>query len=336
VTKRAHPIAFLTVSLVATTGVACGTAGSDDAPKGRIAFTIPVDGEWRPAIANADGSGDPTVLPQPVEPGWAEWSPDGKKIAFNHDDFLVVNADGTGLRQVADSFQQGFAWAPDGDQIATLEGPELYVVDADGTDRRLISRGQGPLESVSWSPDGRTIAYTAYNPDEGYRIHLADSDGTGKRALTLGSRPSWSPDGNLIAFGRTLWPPYYVVGSTGEERERPSSVYVIDNDGGGERRLGRGNGPLWSPDGSRIAFTRDRAVYVIDSDGGGERRIGRGDTVSWSPSGTHIAVLRDSRKPSGPRSKTAIWVLNVDGSGERRIWPRRGLCECSSPAWLPD
>ena len=104
----------------------------------------------------------------------------------------------------------------------------------------------------------------------------------------------------------------------------------------GERRLGRGKGPAWSPDGGRIAFTRDAVVYVIESDGSGERRIGRGDYFSWSPGGTHIAVGRDSKNPSGPRPETAIWVLNVDGSGERRIWPPQGLCECGSPTWLPD
>jgi hypothetical protein len=53
---------LLTVMLVAAADVACSSAGSDDDPEGRIAFAIQLDNAWRLVTANADGSGDLTVL----------------------------------------------------------------------------------------------------------------------------------------------------------------------------------------------------------------------------------------------------------------------------------
>ena len=344
--------------LVTTTGVACAESGSDDGPEGRIAFAIELDGEWRLVTANADGSGDLTVLRDLSEfpTGETKWSPDGKRIASNDLDGLwVINADGTGFREVvADAPEAGLAWSPDGGQLAFLEPGgafsrgAVYVEDADGANRRLIVRCDCDFDSnVAWSPDGGTIAYSDAVLDGA--IHLVHPDGTGRRVLTrgfVGPSPelSWSPDGNQIAFIRPPLP--YVMGSDGVERENSDKplMYVINTDGSGERRLGPGEGPVWSPDGARIAFIRGRVVYAINSDGNGERRLGRGDShLSWSPSGTQIAVRRDFGRPSPTgkfgrpsRKKGAIWVWNVDGSGGRQIWPRPGFCHCGHPAWQPD
>ena len=216
----------------------------------------------------------------------------------------MINADGTGLRDVVARYspEAGFAWSPDGGQLAFFEDPGLYVEDADGANRRLLARCDCRFDSqVAWSPDGGMIAYS-----DSTQIHLVHPDGTGKRTLTqtstggaLSPELSWSPDGNQIAFTRPPFP--YVRGSDGTERANTAEpdLYVISTDGSGELRLGLGKGPVWSPDGGRIAFIRERVVYAIDSDGSGERRLGRGDYhLSWSPSGTQIAVRRDFGRPS--------------------------------------
>ena len=177
-------------------------------------------------------------------------------------------------------------------------------------------------------------------------IRMGPANGCSPKAVlggALSPELSWSPDGNQIAFTRPPFP--YVRGSDGTERANTAEpdLYVISTDGSGELRLGLGKGPVWSPDGGRIAFIRGRVVYAIDSDGSGERRLGRGDYhLSWSPDGTQIAVRRDFGRPSPGKfgglarfGKRAIWVWNVDGSGGRQIWPRQGLCECGHPAWQP-
>jgi Tol biopolymer transport system component len=255
--------------LVAAAGVACGSVGSVDDPEGRIAFAIELNDAWRLVTANADGSGDLTVLRSPSDyRADAAWSPDGKKIAYS-DVYVVevMNADGTGLRQVVGGdvlrgLDTSFAWSPDGGEIAILNAPAaLYVVHADGANLRLIVRCRCvPGTRPAWSPDGRMIAYAEWVGARGIQIRLVNLDGTDKRALTRGgeasSELSWSPDGSQIAFTRAPIP--YVVGSDGIERENPAGpvMYVINGDGSGERRLGRGEEPAWSPDGTRIAFTR--------------------------------------------------------------------------------
>jgi Tol biopolymer transport system component len=330
-------IAIALMLVIGLAGVACRSPESDHTAESRIAFVIELDDALRLVTASADGTGELTVLRDTVDSTFA-WSPDGEKIAFaDLDGVSVMNADGTGTRQVVEgpSFPDSFAWSPDGGQLAIQEtGDQLYTVDADGTNRRLAVRGGWDATPV-WSPDGRKIAYESYSASTGPQLHLINSDGTRQQALARGEAASWSPDGKHIAFQRTPWPPYYMTRDG--ERTHPSSVYVIDSDGRGERRLGRGERIEWSPDGRRIAFARDGVVYVIDHDGRRERRIGRGDYLSWSPSGSQVAVRRDSTDPedSWP-PETAIWVMNVDGSGEHRIWPRRGLCGCGSPAWQPD
>jgi Tol biopolymer transport system component len=309
-------IAVLTVFLVTAGGVGSSGASSDDAAEGRIAFAVEVDGDLRLVTANADGSGDLTVLRHLTEVlgNETKWSPDGQKIASTDGDGLwVINADGTGLREVVAGYspEAGFAWSPDGGRLAFFERPGLYVEDADGANRRLIVRCDCKFDSqVAWSPDGGTIAYS-----DSAQIHLVHPDGTGERALTrsstggaLSPELSWSPDGNQIAFTRPPFP--YVRGSDGIER----------------------------------ANTAKPDLYVISTDGSGERRLGLGDYhLSWSPDGTQIAVRRDFGRPSPTgkfgvpsRKNGAIWVWNGDGSGGRQIWPREGFCHCAHPAWQPD
>ena len=87
-----------------------------------------MDGDWRLVTANADGSGDLTVL-RPLSEVLGDetkWSPDGQKIASTDGDgFWVINADGTGLRDVVARYspEAGFAWSPDGGQLAFFEDP---------------------------------------------------------------------------------------------------------------------------------------------------------------------------------------------------------------------
>ena len=94
--------------------------------------------------------------------------------------------------------------------------------------------------------------------------------------------PRWSPDGRKLLFV--------------SRRNGNPEVYVINADGGGQRRLTRNpaedSDPAWSPDGRKIAFisTRDgeRAIYVMNADGSQQRSVTRGirrigSGFAWSP-----------------------------------------------------
>jgi Tol biopolymer transport system component len=151
-----------------------------------------------------------------------------------------------------------------------------------------------------------------------------------------------SARGGLIAYGcrepNNRWYAICVIGVDGTERKRVTSRLTTTD-------------PAWSPDGSRIAFTRNQEVgsyttftnddvFVVDADGGDVRqvtthRIGRSAwQPSWSPDGRRIAYVNgDSVATSVPSRWGALFVVDADGSDPQRV--TRSSTD-SSPAWSPD
>ncbi len=125
----------------------------------------------------------------------------------------------------------------------------LFVAKSDGSDPKPLIRApeitsQG---SPSWSRDGRLIAFDGWGKTEsggGAAIFVVNPDGSNLRRLTEGAMPSLSPQGHRIAFsryslGRGIW----IMSSNGPDEE----LVQIDEEGWGTD---------WSPDGTRIAYTK--------------------------------------------------------------------------------
>jgi TolB protein len=117
----------------------------------------------------------------------------------------------------------------------------------------------------------------------------------------------------------------------------PSSgggIYLVNNDGGGLARLTEGGFPSFSPDGTRIGFTRAGRVYVMDADGTGiskltdQARAPGG--LAWSPDGTKIAFVgtRDGER--------GLIIVNPDGDGTARFVEIPAEAGESPPSWSPD
>jgi Tol biopolymer transport system component len=117
-------------------------------------------------------------------------------------------------------------------------------------------------------------------------------------------------------------------------------IYVMNADGSGETRLTTTDSvvyfyPDWSPDGTKIAFTRSSGseadVYVMNADGSGETRLtdntGFDGDPSWSPDGTQIAFI--SERVGGPD----VYVMNTDGSNPTRLTTSHTNLY---PDWSPD
>lgn len=209
------------------------------------------------------------------------WSPDGRRIAFTRlgtpenlnwpkRALWVVNADGSGMRQLLSLSRLGrdldvsagpnsIDWSPDGRQLVLMAQYSwwawIYVVNVDGTHlRRLTENAWACDGGPEWSPDGRTIAYWGTPPGarrigpETSEILVMDAAGRDHARLTRNlvgdDNPTWSPDGNKIAFVRTRSP----------QNPGSSDIYVISIDGSGARRLthnGVAEGsPAWQPTGA--------------------------------------------------------------------------------------
>ncbi len=168
------------------------------------------------------------------------------------------------------------------------------------------------------------------------------------RALPAALRPTIAVSQGDGLFVITAAPPAAVTGRIAFASERDEvfnlDIYVINADGSGVTRLttsiATDNGPTWSPDGSRIAFTStrdgDNEIYLMNADGSGQTRLTThlafDVSPAWSPDGSRIAFAsdRDSITPGN----LDIYVFNADGSGLTRLTTNSATDE--GPAWSPD
>jgi len=269
------------------------------------------------------------------------WSPNGTMLVFSRGmaskfrlgqdegPLWLINGDGSSLRRVTDCTPTvcedgGGVWSPDGTRIAFVRsvgnwrpGSGIYTVAPDGSGLSLLAPGG---DDPVWSPDGTKMAFEAVEGLQA-RMYVIDADGSDRRLLVEGSgfpsgpgpyRPTWSPDSSQIAYMFQPGGPHRyvyelrVIGLDGSNaRTRFRSECCVDN----------WLPPLWSPDGSSIAFGWGTRVgsrtgcFLIDPDGNHLRLLGRvwgaEGAFSWSPSGKRLLATVRAR----------LVTIGADGSG---------------------
>ena len=218
-------------------------------------------------------------------------------------------------------------------KIAFTSKGEIYVMNADGSDRTNLTQHPDLDEAPAWSPDGSKIVFHRFQTQgvNNREIYVMNADGSGQTNLTQhpahDSSPAWSPDGSKIAFT--------------SDRDGNDEVYVMNADGSGQTNLTQASThegrPAWSPDGSKIAFQSSRVdtweIYTMNADGSDQINLTqdpRDDTSpAWSPDGSKIA-FHSFRSPGDPD----IYVMNADGTGQTNLTQAAGYDD--SPAWSPD
>ena len=242
------------------------------------------------------------------------WSPDGNQIAFVSSRAL----DGSDAANLAPGHSTH--------NVITLSGgatSNIWIVNSDGAGARPLTRltayGADSF-GMRWSPDGKKIAFASRraldgsdtaNTKDSANIWVVNSDGSGARPLTKLQFASslnlaWSRDGSKIVFvsDRAL------DGSDASNRQKSAqNIWVMNSDGSGAMPLtqlilavGMTQNPVWSPTGTRIAFSSMRALDGSD-DAGTNRNI---------------------------------WVINADGTGAKPLTRFTGAGAFSvAPAWSP-
>lgn len=244
-------------------------------------------------------------------------------------------------------------WSPDRRRIAWVRGwtfgegdqgsaGEIFVADADGSDRRRLTDTRLPNLDPDWAPGSSRLVFERGVGTESDIVTIG-VEGNGEKRLTrddgVDIDPVWSPDGRWIAWSSD------------------GAIRKMRADGTGKRKLtgrvDRGRrvedfAPRWSPNGKRILFVRrlpfgsrsNMELFVIGANGRGMRRLTRTDVSeyehSWSPDGRKIAFQRRLLDPESTRQH--LWVMDAGGRNEVRLTPDLAPRDFSSffPTWARD
>jgi dipeptidyl aminopeptidase/acylaminoacyl peptidase len=277
----------------------------------------------------------PTPRPQ------LRWSPDGSAVsvvgyAAGRPEVFAIPVSGDTPRQITKASEGvfGYEWSPDGKSLAFITRDPMsadeeqrrqdksFVIHADALERptrialqsvdrpsafRLLTPPSQYVDALSWSPDGREIAYSAA-PRTGFtaaydaRVYaVAVADGARRTIVDragMNTGPRYSPDGRSIAFIST-------GGRTGIMASR--SLTVVAAAGGAPRTFPLDdawvNEYVWSPD--------SRSIYLQANDG----TFGRGGHMFEQPIvRLRIDDGRADRLGSGP---TVAFSISVSGDGRR-------------------
>jgi Tol biopolymer transport system component len=198
-----------------------------------------------------------------------------------------------------------------------------WISKTDGTEARPLVGDAFPFGyPVSWSPDGNRLLTQLWE-DHGGGLALVDEIGQIQRRYDLGPCPiegfctqgasesAWSPDGTRLVFA-------WNVGDFAKSKST-SGLSMLDLETGtvtevpGTRSLPRGSE-------CGVSTTCE----------------GEAETPRWSPDGTRLAFSRRgmSSEPGNPRTSGAIFVIGVDGSGLRRLTP--SSVYATDASWSPD
>ena len=287
-------------------------------------------GARRQAQPDSSGQRPKLVSRAPGGKFHPRYSPDGHRLAFVADfdgseHFHIILHDlATGEQtdltpNVTSSLQAVFAWSPDGKQIAYISDVagqfDTYVMtigegnERIGEDRLVLDAGH-PAWKVRWSPDGLWLVVTVEANGADYGTFIVRANGGDVHRIVDENGPinakdaCWSPDSRRLAFCSDIHGNYDI------------GIYAIETDnitwvteGNGQKQF-----PVWSPDGTRLAyvFNLGAVSWLALQELGGQPVLHRVEPgvhylPKFTPDGNRLIFGFDN-----PRHPADLWSLSLE------------------------
>jgi Tol biopolymer transport system component len=283
------------------------------------------------------------------------WSPEGDKIAFtsriNASNFgiFLMNLNGTDRTSISgnrSSMQAG--WSPDGTKIAFTglgdRGPDIYIMDRDGSNAVRLTRGSSEEANPFWSPDGKKILFTATHSAR-EQVYIMNSDGTDAKRLTKNTSRDLSPEFQPLDVPAKESLPILrdngMIVFTSIRNDTSPELYVMNSNGSNATQLlnsvnVKDSQARWSPGGDKIAYVSSREglheIVIINSNGTARSIVHQNAApfagLDWSPEADKLVFSK------GDPYHRWIHVVNTDGSGLKRLSETDTID--SNPRWSPD
>jgi Tol biopolymer transport system component len=270
-----------------------------------------------------------TATPTVVEINTNVGKPTGKIVytcQTKGDEICIINADGTGWRQLTDYASASFygSLSPDG-QFVLFVGKEtgdteIYEIDLSSGKIKQLTHLGVEVGSPEISPDNKFIAFTYRAKNKAAQVWLMNRDGSDPHELYKSSSqeahdPTWSPDGTkiLFAMGRGENNKLYIMGFDGRDPQLVNNS--IDTRGRSD----------WSI-GNLIAFDMggpfQHDVYVMNTNGDNLAKFSNGNNsqgASFSPDGKWIAFTAYTDVINKDQASCEIYIMRVDGTDRLRL-----------------